>query len=75
VTSNVTLAECVSEPLVPVMASVELLVKLPVVIVSIELPDVLIEAGENNGVAPAGKPVTAKLTAPVNPFSAPTFTV
>jgi hypothetical protein len=49
---------------------------LPVVVmVSVEDPDVLIDAGENDGVAPLGKPLALRLTVPVKPFSAPTFTV
>jgi hypothetical protein len=77
VTFRVTLAECVSEPLVPVMVTVELLDGLPdrVVTVSVELPGALIGAGEKEAVAPVGKPDAAKLTEPWNPFSAPRFTV
>jgi len=51
-------------------------VSVVVVIVSVELPDIVMEVGENVGEAPLGEPaVTAKLTAPVNPFSAATFIV
>jgi len=79
VTFRVALAECVSEPLVPVIVSVELPVGVLaiVVMVRVELPDVAIDVGAKTGEAPDGRPVgaTAKLTAPVNPFSAPTFTV
>jgi hypothetical protein len=77
VTSSVTVAVCVSAPLVPVIVSVELPVGvLPVVVtVSVEVPDPLTEAGENDGVAPLGRPLTLRLTEPVNPFRAPTLTV
>jgi hypothetical protein len=46
-----------------------------VVMVSVEFPDVVIDVGAKEGEAPVGNPVAAKLTVPVNPFSAPTFTV
>jgi hypothetical protein len=77
VTFSVTLAECVSDPLVPVI----LIVGLPVgvlavvVMVSVELPDVVMYVGAKEGEAPVGKPVAVKLTWPLNPFSAATFTV
>jgi len=76
-TIRVTDAEFVSEPAVPVIVTVELPVGVPdvVVTVSVELPDEEMEAGENEAVAPAGRPVAAKVTAPVNPESAPTVTV
>lgn len=76
-TVNVTLVDCVSEPLVPVRVSVELPVGvLPVVLtVNVELPDVVIEAGLKENVVPAGKPLALRLTEPVNPPSAPMFTV
>jgi hypothetical protein len=75
VTLRIAVAECVSEPLVPVMLSVELPVVAPVMMLSVEVPEVVMEAGENVGVAPTGKPVADKLTAPVNPLSAATVTV
>jgi len=75
VTLRMTLAECVNVPLVPVMVSVELPVVLPATMLSVELPEVGIDAGENEYVAPAGKPLAVKLTFPVNPLSAPTVTV
>jgi len=48
VTFSVTVAECVSEPLVPVIISGELLAELPgaVITVSVELPGALIEGQE-----------------------------
>ena len=77
ITFSVTLAEFASVPLVPVIITVELLAEPPdgVVIISVELPGALIEAGENEALAPVGNPVAAKFTVPVNPFSAATFTV
>jgi hypothetical protein len=72
-----TLAEWVSEPLVPVMVIVEVPtgVPLPVVIVRVEVPDVLTLAGENDAVAPDGNPVALSATVPAKFPSAPTFTV
>jgi len=76
-TVRVTVTACVSEPLVPVMVIVELPagVELPVLMVSVDVPDVLTEAGENVAFAPAGKPLAVKPTEPVNPFCAPIVTV
>ena len=77
VTFRVTLVECVSEPLVPEMVNVGLPIGvLPlVVIVSVEDPDPVIDAGENDGVAPLGSPaVTLRFTRLLNPFNVPTLT-
>jgi len=46
-----------------------------VVIVSVEFPDEVIDVGTKEDEAPAGNPVAFRLTVPVNPLSAPTFTV
>jgi len=69
--------ECVSNPLLPVMASVEVAsgVLDDVVTVIVELPAPVIVAGANITVAPAGCPLALKFTPPLKPFSAPTFTV
>jgi hypothetical protein len=75
VTLRIVVAECVSEPLVPVMLSVELPVVAPVMILSVEVPDVVMETGEKESVAPVGKPVADKFTVPVNPLRAATVTV
>src|SRR5271154_283918 len=75
VTLRIAVAECVAELLVPVMLSVKLPVVGPVTMVRVEVPEVVIEAGEKDGVAPDGKPVTAKFTEPVNPFNGETVTV
>ncbi len=70
-TTRVTLALWLRLPLVPVMvkgyvpAGVEQLVET----VSVEDPELLIEAGLKLGVAPLGKPLTPRLTVPVNPLS------
>ena len=76
-TASVTVVECTKLPLVPVIVSVGLPVGVlaVVVMVSVELPDVVIDVGTKEDDAPAGNPVAAKLTVPVNPPSAPTFTV
>jgi len=77
VTVRVTVAVCVSVPLVPVIVIVEFPagVILLVVIVSVEFPEVLTDVGANVAVAPVGKPVAARLTVPAKPFSAPIVTV
>jgi hypothetical protein len=64
-------------PLVPVTVIVAFPAGvLPlVVIVRVEVPEVVTDAGENEAAAPVGKPVAAKLTIPVKPFSAPIVTV
>ena len=46
-----------------------------VVIVRVEVPEVLTEAGENDALAPAGRPLAAKLTDDEKPLSAPMVTV
>ena len=70
-------AECVRLPLVPVTVSVEVPVGvvLPVVTVIVEGPLPAIVAGEKLAEAPVGKPLAVRPTVPVNPFSAPIFTV
>jgi len=78
VTIRFTVAVWVRAPLVPVIVSVGLPIGvLPVVVtVRVELPEVVIEAGENVAVAPLGNPlVTPRLTALPKPLSAPTLTV
>lgn len=46
-----------------------------VVTVSVDEPDAVTDAGTNEAEAPAGTPLTEKLTVSVNPFIAPTDTV
>jgi hypothetical protein len=72
---RVTVAVCTSAPLVPVIVSVELPrgVLPEVDMAKLELPE-LIEAGEKIPVAPAGSPLTAKVTVPVNPVLGVTVT-
>ena len=66
-----------SEPLVPVMVSVELPtgVLAVVLIVRVELAPVATEEGLNEAVAPAGSPLALRLTEPLKPFRAPALTV
>src|SRR5215472_5400576 len=45
-----------------------------VVIVKVDVPEPVTDTGLNDAEAPAGNPLAVKLTAPVKPFSAPTFT-
>lgn len=76
-TLSVTLAECDKLPLEPVMVIVEdaIGVELVVVMVRVEEPELLIEAGLKLAVAPAGKPPALRATAPVNPPCGVTVTV
>jgi hypothetical protein len=62
---------------VPVMVIVGLPVGVvvAVVMVRVELAPGAMEAGLKAGLAPVGRPVALKLTAPVNPFKAPALTV
>src|SRR5215831_1195519 len=75
VTINVAALECVRAPLVPVITSgYPFAVVLPVgVTVRMELPE-LNELGLKLKLAPAGKPLTLSVTAPVKLPSALTFT-
>src|SRR6185369_331652 len=77
VTASAALAVRLSDPLVPVMVSVELPGGVPgaVLMSSVAVPDPLTEAGVNDAVAFAGSPLALRLTGPVNPFTAPTVTV
>jgi hypothetical protein len=77
VTVNVTVVVCVRDPLVPVIVSVKLPVGVlaAVVTVSVELPPALTDVGLNVPVALVGKPLTLKLTVPLNPFWALVLTV
>ena len=43
--------------------------------VNVELPEVVTEVGAKVAVAPVGRPVAPKVTTPVNPLRAATFTV
>jgi hypothetical protein len=75
-TIKVTDAEFVVEPAVPTIVTVELPVGVPDVVVTVivELPEVVMEAGEKEAVVPEGNPFALRVTAPVNPLKAPTFT-
>jgi len=72
-----TLVECAVAPLVPVMVRVTgfLGALLAAVIVKVEVPEVVIDAGLNVAVTRLGMPLTVKFTVPVNPFNAPIVTV
>ena len=63
------MVEWASVPLVPVMVKGKLPVGVEAVVatVKVELPDVVTDAGLKDAVAPAGNPLTLKVTAPVNP--------
>jgi hypothetical protein len=77
VTTRVTLAVCVSEPLVPVIVSVKVPVGVlvAVAILSVEPLPALTEVGLNVPVAPVGSPVTLRLIEPLNPPMALVLTV
>jgi hypothetical protein len=76
-TTRVTVEVCVSDPLVPVIVSVELPggVLPVVVIVRVDAPEPVTDAGLNEAVAPVGKPLALRFTVDVKPFRAPTVTV
>jgi hypothetical protein len=75
VTLRIAVAECVTEPLIPLMLRVEVPVVDPVTMLSVEVPEVVTEVGEKVGVAPEGKPATDRFTVPVNPLSGAIVTV
>ena len=64
-------------PLVPVMVNGKLPVGvvLAVVTVMVDEPDVVTDVGVKLAVAPAGSPLTPKVTVPVNPPDGVTVTV
>jgi hypothetical protein len=76
-TTRVAVAEFEVDPDVPVSVTVEVPTGVPEVVVTVivELPDVVIEAGEKEAVAPEGNPLALNVTGPVNPPEAATFTV
>jgi hypothetical protein len=76
VTFKETVVACVSEPLVPVIVSVEEPTGVvdAVVTVRVELAPGPIADGLNEAVAPAGKPLALSPTLPVNEPTAPTLT-
>jgi hypothetical protein len=76
VAARIALTECVSEPLTPVTVKVKLPVGVlaKVVMVSVDVPEEVIEPGEKEGDAPAGKPVTVRFTVPAKPFEGATVT-
>jgi hypothetical protein len=77
VTLSVTVAVCVSDPLVPLMVRTGLPagVEADVVTVMVDVPEPVTEAGLKDAVAPAGKPVALRATTPVKPFCAPIVAV
>ena len=76
-TLSVTDAVPVSEPLLPLIFSVELPTGVldEVVIVSVELAPAATALGENVSAASLGNPLTLKFTVPLNPFIEFTVTV
>jgi hypothetical protein len=77
VTISVTVAVCVTLPLVPVIVSVDVPAGVlpPAVTVSVEFPVPVTVAGEKPAVAPAGNPLAPSVTTPPNPFNAPMLVV
>ena len=77
-TASVTVALFTSVPLVAFTVKVEFApgVAAVVVTVMVEVPaPFLMVVGLNEAVAPAGRPLTAGVTVPVNPFTAATVRV
>ena len=76
-TTMVTVVECVKAPLVPVIVSTRLPVRVVLLVVTVRVlvPEPVIEAGLKLAVEFLGRLVTLRLTVPVKPFSAPTVTV
>ncbi len=76
-TVRLTLVECRSEPLVPVMVSVYVLVCVREVVetVRIDVPGGVSELGLNVHVARDGQPLRLSDTGEPKPFSAPKVTV
>jgi hypothetical protein len=75
-TTRVTVAVLVIEPLVPVMVRVLLPVAaLVVVMVSVEEPAPEMLVGLNEALAPVGRPLTPRATVPVKPLTAVVVTV
>src|SRR5438477_284237 len=72
-----TVLECVRLPLVPVMVSVNVPVDavLRVETLIVDEPEPLSDVGLKLAVAPAGNPLTLRLTVPANPLSEPTVAV
>jgi hypothetical protein len=77
VTVKLTLVECCSVPLVPVIARLYVPGEVlePVDTVKVELPDVLIDGGLKLHVLFGGQPVRLRLTVPLKPFCAVTVAV
>jgi hypothetical protein len=77
VTVKPTVVVCLRPPLVPVMVSVYALVDVDLFVFTlrIELPEGDTEVGLNVAVVPAGRPLTLKVTVPLNPPDAAADTV
>src|SRR5579859_4361417 len=76
-TIRVTVVECARVAVAPVMVSVYVpgTVVAEVETLSVEVPALFTEVGENDAVAPLGKPLTAKLIVPGLPPKAVAVTV
>jgi hypothetical protein len=76
-TTSVVVLVRVREPLVPAIMGVEAPdgVFAVVVTVSVEVPPPVIDVGTKVEVVLAGRPLTARLTVPAKPFTAPTVMV
>ncbi len=66
-TTKVTEAVCVRLPLVPVIVTGKLPVEVPAPVVTLIVEELVAGFGLKLALAPAGKPVALKLTAPVKP--------
>ena len=76
-TTSATFVLCARLPLVPVIASVEFPagVEVAVVTVSVDDPTELTDAGLKLPPAPAGRPLTERVTVPLKALRFPMFTV
>jgi hypothetical protein len=76
-TTSVTFTVWLTDPLAPLIASVYVPPGVVPLVDTLRVaePDPLTDAGVNEAVAPDGRPVTLKLTAPVNPDPAVTVAV
>ena len=76
-TFRLTVVDAENPPLVPIMVNLNVPAGVPLVVetVKTEFPPPVIEGGLKVPVVPAGKPLTLKVTTPLNPFCGVTTAV
>ena len=76
-TTRLTVAECETLPLMPIMVRLKVPVGVEAAVetVSVEVPEAVTLAGLKLPVAFAGRPFTESATVPAKPLMAPTVTV